>query len=61
MSKPKYCFDSKCLELAEHFLPSTASQTLKNDLAQAIQNEVENFCTGEWMKEDIAALRNNQP
>lgn len=38
MKKP-YCFDPKCLELAEHFLPSDAPETA--DLAQWIQDQVE--------------------
>lgn len=40
----RYCFDPKCLELAEHFLPSQATQSVKNELAQAIQDAVEDFC-----------------
>jgi hypothetical protein len=39
----KYSFDSKCLDLAEHFLPSHATQECKNELAQSIQDTVENF------------------
>jgi hypothetical protein len=40
----RYCFDSKCFDLAEHFLPSQATQAVKNELAQAIQDAVEDFC-----------------
>jgi hypothetical protein len=47
MSKERYCFDPACLDLAEHFLPSTASDGLKWELAQAIQNAVESFCEDE--------------
>jgi hypothetical protein len=36
-------FDTKCLELAEHFLPATASKEFKDDMAQAIQDAVENW------------------
>lgn len=43
MSKERYCFDPACLTLAEHFLPSTASDGIKWELAQAIQNAVESF------------------
>lgn len=39
-----FSFDPKCLELAEHFLPSAASEQLKNELAQTVQNAVEEFC-----------------
>lgn len=35
-------FDSKCLDLAEHFLPE-ASKEFKDDLAQALQDCVENW------------------
>ncbi len=44
----KYCFDSKCLDLAEHFLPTEATQSVKNELAQAIQDAVEDFCCGRF-------------
>ena len=44
MKKERYCFDPACLTLAEHFLPSAASDGLKWELAQAIQNAVEEFC-----------------
>lgn len=40
----KYLFDPKCLELAEHFLPTDASERLKNELAQSVQEVVEDFC-----------------
>lgn len=36
-------FDTKCLELAEHFLPDQASPRLKTALAQHIQDEVEDW------------------
>lgn len=44
MSTFRYLFDPKCLELAEHFLPAVATQQVKNELAQAIQDAVEDFC-----------------
>lgn len=47
MPKPKYCFDSKCLELAEHFLPVGAPQEMTKELAQVIQDTVEDWCEGE--------------
>lgn len=50
MKNKAYSFDSKCYELAEHFLPSTASERLKNELAQAIQDAVEDYCELELMK-----------
>ena len=40
----RYSFDSKCLDLAEHFLPSRATDSLKRELAQHIQDAVEDFC-----------------
>jgi hypothetical protein len=58
----KYSFDSKCLELAEHFLPSYATQECKNELAQWIQNAVEDFCGATTFLEDkAAALKQVQP
>ena len=39
----KYSFDSKCLELAEHFLPAEATESVKYELAQTIQDAVEDF------------------
>jgi hypothetical protein len=45
--KERYSFDPACLTLAEHFLPSTASDGLKWELAQAIQDAVETFCQDE--------------
>lgn len=36
-------FDPKCLDLAEYFLPRTASERLKAGLAQAIQDAVESY------------------
>lgn len=45
--KERYSFDPACLTLAEHFLPSTISDGLKWELAQAIQDVVEDFCKAE--------------
>jgi hypothetical protein len=39
----KYSFDSKCFDLAEHFLPREATTAVKNELAQTIQNAVEDW------------------
>lgn len=47
MNKERYCFDPACLTLAEHFLPSTANDGLKRELAQLIQDAVESFCEDE--------------
>lgn len=44
-------FDPKSYELAEHFLPTTASDRLKNDLAQAIQTRIE-----DWLQYECAQL-----
>jgi hypothetical protein len=46
----KYSFDSECLRLAEHFLPEEARQQAMNELAQAIQDTVENFLCGRDLK-----------
>jgi hypothetical protein len=48
--KKTYSFDPKCQELAEHFLPSGVSERLVKDLAQAIQDAVEDHCELEWIK-----------
>ena len=44
----QFSFDSKCLELAEHFLHEHRQQacyaTTANELAQQIQDCVEDFC-----------------
>jgi hypothetical protein len=45
-------FDPKCFELAEHFLPSMASERLKNGLAQAVQTAVE-----DWMEAETIDLK----
>lgn len=45
------CFDPKCYDLAEYFLPTTASPALKDDLAQYIQDAVE-----DWLRIEDAAL-----
>jgi hypothetical protein len=44
-------YDPKAYELAEHFLPATASDRLKDDLAQAIQTRVE-----DWLQFECAEL-----
>lgn len=40
-------YDPKCRETAEHFLPSTASERLKAELAQHIQDAVEDWLVSE--------------
>jgi hypothetical protein len=47
-------YDPKCYELAEHFLPSQASQRLKSELAQAIQDAVEDYSVGESVNLTVA-------
>jgi hypothetical protein len=37
----KYNFDPLCLELASHFLPDDATNAAKNELAQVIQDAVD--------------------
>lgn len=52
-------FDPKCYEVAEHFLPSAASERLKDDLAQWVQDAVE-----DWMRtehERLAAALSAEP
>lgn len=41
MTTRTYSFDPECYKLAVHFLGKAASETVKNDLAQDIQNTVE--------------------
>ena len=48
--KKNYSFDPKCQELAEYFLPSGVSEELVKDLAQAIQDAVEDHCELEILK-----------
>jgi len=42
-------FDPKCFELADYFLPSQATERLKSELAQHIQDAVE-----DWLMDQIA-------
>lgn len=44
-------YDPKCFELAEHFLPSTARDELKNALAQEIQTQIEG-----WLEHEAKRL-----
>lgn len=41
MKRNAYSFDPLCLELASHFLPDSATEDAKNELAQVIQDAVE--------------------
>jgi hypothetical protein len=43
-------YDPKCLELAEHFLPSMARDQVKAELAQAIQDAVEDHLGTEALR-----------
>jgi hypothetical protein len=43
----KNSHDPKCRELAEHFLPTTTTDRLKAELAQHIQDAVEDWLRGE--------------
>lgn len=43
--------DPKCRELSEHFLPTMASERLKRELAQHIQDEIES-----WMQYEAVNL-----
>ena len=45
-------YDPKSYELAEHFLPSAASDRLKSELAQEIQTRIE-----DWLEYEAAELR----
>lgn len=40
-------YDPACITLAEHFLPTTAPDRLKSELAQAVQDCVENWLESE--------------
>lgn len=40
-------YDPRCQDLAEVFLPSTASERLKQELAQEIQDTVERWIAAE--------------
>lgn len=39
-------FDAKCYGLAEYFLPADASEGMKDALAQAVQDAVEDWLSG---------------
>jgi hypothetical protein len=41
--KRKWSFDPKCYDLAEHFLGSRVPERVLNELAQAIQDTVEDY------------------
>ncbi len=36
-------FDPSCFDLAEQFLPDNAAKSVKNELAQHIQDAIEDF------------------
>lgn len=46
----EYSFDPLCLELACHFLPDDATIEDRNDLAQVIQDAVEDYIQGRESK-----------
>lgn len=46
MPNPKYSFDEKCYELAEHFYPG-APKPLLDELAQRFQDQVEGCASSE--------------
>jgi hypothetical protein len=48
-------FDTRCFDLAEHFLPTQARHELKDELAQAIQTRIEDWLEFE-AKERCKAL-----
>lgn len=57
MGKPKYSYDSKCRELAGHFLSDTVCTDADGEeLAQDIQDAVENWFR-EWESKNAAASR----
>jgi hypothetical protein len=43
-------FDPKCYEVAEHFLPSGSSATLKERMAQHLQDEAEFWLESESVR-----------
>jgi hypothetical protein len=48
-----FTFDPKCHELAEHFLGVDAPERALNELAQAIQNTVEDYAGGDELPNDV--------
>lgn len=47
-------YDPECRKLAEHFLPSMASERLKDKMAQHIQD-----CVEGWLQMEMALIRDN--
>ncbi len=45
-------FDPKCFELAEHFLPDKIREQTKEELAEHIQNSIE-----EWLEDTMTQLK----
>jgi hypothetical protein len=50
-------YDPKCDELARHFLPDGAPESVAHELAQFIQNQIEDWLEYEFSKLDPAALK----
>lgn len=56
MAKKPYSFDTKCYELAEHFLqdePDLDNEERRKDLAQEIQESIEAFLLGQREERDL--------
>ncbi len=52
-------YDPKCYELAEYFLSSTASERLKDALAQAVQTRVEDWL--EYERDELSKTLEASP
>jgi hypothetical protein len=52
-------FDRKCFELAEYFVPAPASPRLRHELAQHIQDAVEDWLNAE--RDRLAAALGQGP
>jgi hypothetical protein len=56
VAKKKQTFDSKCYDLAEHFLedePTLDNEDARNELAQEIQEAVESWIIDQRDKRDV--------
>ena len=56
VAKKKLSFDSKCYDLAEHFLedePTLDNEDARNELAQEIQEAVESWIIDQRDKRDV--------
>lgn len=59
MTRPT--FDTKCFDLAEHFLPAGTPEFIKNELAEALQTTVEDFIEYGEHNTLLHALASSEP